>query len=97
MTLTAQASLHSHLVLRPHSTHFRLRRAAPHEGPFAPAVLPLGPQVRLARETTCTTETYTLPDGRTIRVGAERFTAPEALINPRWAWALAGALCSGVA
>lgn len=40
--------------------------------------------LQLARETTCTTEAYTLPDGRTIRVGAERFTAPEALINPRW-------------
>lgn len=41
------------------------------------------PLVQLARETTCLNETYTLPDGRTIRVGAERFMAPEALINPR--------------
>jgi len=26
--------------------------------------------------------TYTLPDGRTIKVDAERFMAPEALFNP---------------
>lgn len=39
-------------------------------------------EVRLARETTCTCEDYRLPDGRIIRVGAERFTAPEALMNP---------------
>ncbi|PSC73391.1 actin related 2 [Micractinium conductrix] len=41
-----------------------------------------GQEVKLARETTCTTESYTLPDGRVIRLGAERFTAPEALLNP---------------
>lgn len=28
-------------------------------------------------------QTYTLPDGRTIRVGAERFMAPEAMFTPR--------------
>ena len=39
-------------------------------------------EVKLARETTCTTETYALPDGRVIRLGAERFTAPEALFDP---------------
>ncbi|KAI7840962.1 hypothetical protein COHA_005191 [Chlorella ohadii] len=39
-------------------------------------------EIQLARDTTCTTESYTLPDGRTIRIGPERFTAPEALINP---------------
>ncbi|KAL4418706.1 hypothetical protein ABPG77_004886 [Micractinium sp. CCAP 211/92] len=39
-------------------------------------------EARLARETTCTTESFTLPDGRVIRLGAERFTAPEALMNP---------------
>ena len=27
-------------------------------------------------------QTYTLPDGRSIRVGAERFMAPEALLRP---------------
>ena len=27
--------------------------------------------------------TYTLPDGRTIKAGAERFMAPEAMFNPR--------------
>lgn len=41
-------------------------------------------EARLARETTCTTESYTLPDGRVIRLGQERFAAPEALMNPRW-------------
>lgn len=40
-------------------------------------------ETRLARETTCTTESYALPDGRVIRLGAERFTAPEALMDPR--------------
>jgi hypothetical protein len=48
----------------------------------SPALAPVT-WAQLARETTCVNETYTLPDGRTIRVGAERFMAPEALINPR--------------
>jgi len=39
-------------------------------------------EVKLARETVCRVERYTLPDGRTIRIGAERFAAPEALFNP---------------
>jgi actin-related protein 2 len=39
-------------------------------------------EIKLVRDTTCTTESYTLPDGRTITIGPERFTAPEALINP---------------
>ncbi|KAK9916352.1 hypothetical protein WJX75_001609 [Coccomyxa subellipsoidea] len=38
--------------------------------------------LQLARETTCQQRAYTLPDGRTIRVGSERFMAPEALFNP---------------
>lgn len=38
------------------------------------------PQV--ARETVCLVEQYTLPDGRVLKVGAERFMAPEALFNP---------------
>jgi len=37
---------------------------------------------RLAYETTVLVRTYTLPDGRIIKVGAERFEAPEALFQP---------------
>jgi len=37
---------------------------------------------KLANETTVLTEPYTLPDGRVIKVGAERFQAPEALFKP---------------
>jgi len=37
---------------------------------------------RLALETTVLVEQYTLPDGRIIRVGAERFEGPEAIFNP---------------
>lgn len=37
---------------------------------------------RLALETTCLMESYTLPDGRVIKLGRERFEAPEALFNP---------------
>jgi actin-related protein 2 len=37
---------------------------------------------KLALETTTVTQSYTLPDGRVIKVGAERFEAPEALFNP---------------
>ena len=37
---------------------------------------------KLALETTVTCQSYTLPDGRVIKVGAERFEAPEALFNP---------------
>ncbi|KAK9805786.1 hypothetical protein WJX73_010176 [Symbiochloris irregularis] len=40
-------------------------------------------EVQLARETTCVMRTYTLPDGRLIRVGAERFKAPECMFTPR--------------
>ena len=39
----------------------------------------------MARETTVLTKSYTLPDGRTIKVGPERFAAPEVLFNPRLA------------
>lgn len=38
--------------------------------------------LQLARETTYLAQDYTLPDGRTIRVGAERFQAAEALFAP---------------
>lgn len=37
---------------------------------------------RLADETTALVESYTLPDGRVIRVGPERFQAPECLFQP---------------
>ncbi|CAD5231984.1 unnamed protein product [Bursaphelenchus xylophilus] len=37
---------------------------------------------KLALETTVLTQSYTLPDGRTIRVGGERFEAPEVLFQP---------------
>lgn len=37
---------------------------------------------RLALETTVLVENYTLPDGRVIKVGGERFGAPEALFQP---------------
>jgi len=37
---------------------------------------------RLALETTVLVEKYTLPDGRIIKVGRERFEAPECLFNP---------------
>jgi len=37
---------------------------------------------RLAQETTVLVEPYTLPDGRVIKLGAERFEAPEALFQP---------------
>jgi len=37
---------------------------------------------KLALETTTVMEKYTLPDGRVITVGAERFEAPEALFQP---------------
>ena len=37
---------------------------------------------RLATETTFLTETYELPDGRLIKLGGERFEAPEALFQP---------------
>ncbi|CAB4069936.1 ACTR2 [Lepeophtheirus salmonis] len=37
---------------------------------------------KLARETTFLVERYTLPDGRVINVGGERFEAPEALFQP---------------
>ena len=39
-------------------------------------------ETRLANETTHLVTTYTLPDGRTIKVGAERFMAPEAMFKP---------------
>ncbi|KAI0251477.1 actin-related protein Arp2p [Lactifluus subvellereus] len=37
---------------------------------------------RLAGETTTLVESYTLPDGRTIKAGSERFEAPESMFQP---------------
>eukprot|EP00124_Ichthyophonus_hoferi_P003576 Ihof_evm2s317 gene=Ihof_evmTU2s317 len=37
---------------------------------------------KLATETTVLTEKYTLPDGRVVMIGEERFAAPEALFQP---------------
>lgn len=37
---------------------------------------------KLAEETTVLVENYTLPDGRVIKVGSERFEAPEAMFQP---------------
>eukprot|EP00246_Nothoceros_aenigmaticus_P008137 TRINITY_DN22639_c0_g1_i1.p1 TRINITY_DN22639_c0_g1~~TRINITY_DN22639_c0_g1_i1.p1 ORF type:complete len:384 (-),score=62.39 TRINITY_DN22639_c0_g1_i1:242-1393(-) len=39
-------------------------------------------ETKLALETTILMKQYTLPDGRVIKVGAERFQAPEALFTP---------------
>ena len=36
----------------------------------------------LAEDTTVLMENYTLPDGRVIKLGRERFEAPEAMFNP---------------
>ena len=36
----------------------------------------------LANDTTFNVESYTLPDGRVIKLGAERFSAPEAMFQP---------------
>ena len=39
-------------------------------------------EMKLAQETTYCVEKYTLPDGRVIKVGSERFEAPEVLFQP---------------
>lgn len=41
------------------------------------------PSPQLARETTVGVTTYTLPDGHRLRLGAERFMAPEVLFDPQ--------------
>jgi actin-related protein 2 len=38
--------------------------------------------MKLAKETTLHDQNFTLPDGKTIRIGAERFLCAEALFNP---------------
>jgi actin-related protein 2 len=40
-------------------------------------------ETKLAQETTVLVENYTLPDGRVIKVGSERFEASEALFQPQ--------------
>ncbi|KAJ3003259.1 UNVERIFIED_CONTAM: Arp2/3 complex subunit, actin nucleation center, partial [Siphonaria sp. JEL0065] len=42
----------------------------------------LAQEQKLATETTVLVGSYTLPDGRVIKVGSERFEAPEALFQP---------------
>lgn len=37
---------------------------------------------RLSEDTTVLVESYTLPDGRVIKIGSERFEAPECLFQP---------------
>ncbi|KAH7106172.1 actin binding protein [Auriculariales sp. MPI-PUGE-AT-0066] len=37
---------------------------------------------KLSEETTVLVESYTLPDGRVIRIGSERFQAPECMFQP---------------
>ena len=39
-------------------------------------------EMRLAEETTVLVASYTLPDGRVIKIGSERFQASEALFQP---------------
>eukprot|EP00835_Amoeboradix_gromovi_P007019 NODE_995_length_2427_cov_0.091065.p1 type:complete len:335 gc:universal NODE_995_length_2427_cov_0.091065:2164-1160(-) len=39
-------------------------------------------EMKLSQETTYCVEKYTLPDGRVIKVGSERFEAPEVLFQP---------------
>ncbi|KAI6654578.1 Actin-related protein 2-B [Oopsacas minuta] len=39
-------------------------------------------ETKLATETTVLVETYTLPDGRVVKIGGERFEAPEVLFQP---------------
>jgi len=49
---------------------------------FCYVALDIAQERALAQETTCLMETYTLPDGRVIKLGRERFEAAEALFNP---------------
>ena len=39
-------------------------------------------EMKLAEETTVLVASYTLPDGRVIKIGSERFQASEALFQP---------------
>ena len=39
-------------------------------------------ETKLATETTVLVESYTLPDGRVVKIGGERFEAPEVLFQP---------------
>ena len=43
---------------------------------------------KLALETTTVVQSYTLPDGRVIKVGAERFEAPERSFKGESSWDL---------
>jgi actin-related protein 2 len=39
---------------------------------------------KLANETTCLEKEYKFPDGTCIKIGRERFEAPELLFNPHF-------------
>jgi len=49
---------------------------------FCYAAYDIAQERRLALETTVLEESYTLPDGRVIKIGRERFEACEAMFNP---------------
>jgi actin-related protein 2 len=49
---------------------------------FAYVALDIAKERKLAEETTVLVQKYTLPDGRVIKVGHERFECAEALFNP---------------
>jgi actin-related protein 2 len=55
-----------------------------------------GMYVQLARETTCLSMTYTLPDGQTISIGPERFWAPEVLFKPSLVHIESEGLCDAI-
>lgn len=49
---------------------------------YAPLLMLPADVLQLARETTHIVQSYTLPDGRVIKVGAERFMAAEIMFRP---------------
>lgn len=49
---------------------------------FAYVAYDLEQEKKLAEETTCLSRLFETEDGRTIRVGGERFEAPEVLFQP---------------
>lgn len=52
--------------------------------------------MQLARETTCLSVNYALPDGQTVSVGPERFWAPEVLFNPSLLGSESPGLCEAI-
>mmetsp|Transcript_9565 Transcript_9565/g.11983 ORF Transcript_9565/g.11983 Transcript_9565/m.11983 type:complete len:395 (+) Transcript_9565:43-1227(+) len=49
---------------------------------FCYVALDINAERKLAQQTTVLEETYSLPDGRVIKIGRERFEAPECLFEP---------------